>query len=89
MKIIIPCKSCKLKVAEDCQVHQAIVHGLYFMDISLYHRNELHTAEEKLVVVVEEPYAQHVLNFATVPLPLPSSIRPGAERIRPIRLASR
>jgi len=53
-----------LKVAEDYQAHQAIVHGLYFMGIALYHRNELQAAEEKLVVVVEDPYAQHAWNFA-------------------------
>jgi LuxR family maltose regulon positive regulatory protein len=53
-----------LMIAEDYQAHQAIAHGLYFMGIALYHRNELQAAEEKLVVAVEDPYAQHALNFA-------------------------
>jgi LuxR family maltose regulon positive regulatory protein len=53
-----------LKTAEVYQAHQAIAHGLYFLGIALYHRNELQAAEEKLVVVVEEPFAQHALNFA-------------------------
>jgi LuxR family maltose regulon positive regulatory protein len=52
-----------LKAAEKYQAHQAIAHGLYFLGIAHYHRNELHTAEEHLTSVVEKPYSQHALNF--------------------------
>ena len=53
-----------LKVAENFQAHQAIAHGLYFLGIAHYHRNELQAAEDKLIVVVKDRYAQHTLNFA-------------------------
>ena len=53
-----------LKTAEVYQAHQAIAHGLYFLGIAHYHRNELQAAEDKLVVAVKDRYAQHALNFA-------------------------
>jgi LuxR family maltose regulon positive regulatory protein len=53
-----------LKAAEGFQAHQAIAHGLYFMGIALYHRNELQAAEEKLAEAVKYPYSQHAWNFA-------------------------
>jgi LuxR family maltose regulon positive regulatory protein len=53
-----------LRVAEECRVHQAIAHGLHFIGIAHYHRNELQAAEAKLVVVVKDRYSQHAWNFA-------------------------
>jgi LuxR family maltose regulon positive regulatory protein len=53
-----------LKVAEDFQTHTAIAHGLYYMGIAHYERNELPAAEEKLSILVKKPYDQHSLNFA-------------------------
>ena len=53
-----------LKIAGECQVVQAIAHGLYFMGIAHYHRNELEAAEQKLAVMVEDPHTQHACNFA-------------------------
>ncbi len=53
-----------LKIAGEYQVIQAIAHGLYFMGIALYHRNELEAAEEKLSVLGEDRYSQHAWNFA-------------------------
>ncbi|UCF94837.1 MAG: AAA family ATPase, partial [Desulfobacterales bacterium] len=53
-----------LKATEDFQAHQAIAHGLYFMGIAHYHRNELQAAEEKLVAVLKDRYSQHAWNFA-------------------------
>lgn len=53
-----------LKIVDDSPMSQAIAHGLYFMGIAHYHRNELEAAEEKLVWVVKDPYSQHAWNFA-------------------------
>ena len=53
-----------LKIAEDYKVHQALAHGLYFMGIARYHRNELHAAEETLAVILNDRYSQHAWNFA-------------------------
>jgi LuxR family maltose regulon positive regulatory protein len=53
-----------LKVDENFQAHQATSHGLYFLGIAHYHRNELQAAEENLVSGIKKPYSQHALNFA-------------------------
>jgi LuxR family maltose regulon positive regulatory protein len=53
-----------LKSAEKVNEFQAIAHGLYFMGIACYHRNELPAAEEHLTALVENPYAQHAMNYA-------------------------
>jgi LuxR family maltose regulon positive regulatory protein len=53
-----------LKLGDDRQPPQALAHGLYFQGIALYHRNELHAAEEKLVTVIKDRYGQHSWNYA-------------------------
>ena len=53
-----------LKSAKDHKKHQAIYQSNYFMGIAYYHRNELQLAENCLDSVINEPYAQHALNFA-------------------------
>lgn len=41
-----------------------IPYGLYLLGITLYHRNELHNAEEKLAQVTKFYYAASPMNFA-------------------------
>jgi LuxR family maltose regulon positive regulatory protein len=53
-----------LKTAEDFQEHQVIYQARYFAGIAYYQRNELQAAEENLVLVMNDPYSQHALNFA-------------------------
>jgi LuxR family maltose regulon positive regulatory protein len=53
-----------LKTAKDFQEHQASYQALYFKGIAHFVRNELQVAEDMLVSVIKEPYAQHALNFA-------------------------
>jgi hypothetical protein len=45
---------------------KALGYGLYFSGIVHYHRNELHTAKEKLLPLVKSPYLHHAhpWNFA-------------------------
>lgn len=44
--------------------HPMVPYGLYLLGITLYHRNELHNAEEKLAKVVKFYYAASPMNFA-------------------------
>ncbi|MFC1824400.1 LuxR C-terminal-related transcriptional regulator [Thermodesulfobacteriota bacterium] len=53
-----------LKLDENSRVFPAIAHGLYFMGIAHYERNDLLAAEDNLVAVMKDPYSQHTLNFA-------------------------
>jgi ATP/maltotriose-dependent transcriptional regulator MalT len=41
-----------LKLVENGRAFQARAHGLYFLGIAHYHRNELNTAEENLTAVI-------------------------------------
>jgi LuxR family maltose regulon positive regulatory protein len=53
-----------LKIDKDHQLPETVGHGLYFVGIAHYHRNELQIAEEKLVAAVKDSYAYHRVNFA-------------------------
>jgi LuxR family maltose regulon positive regulatory protein len=64
LKAVMQAARGALKTAEGSKKQQAIYQAHYFVGIACYHRNELQVAEENLVRVTKEPYAQHSLNFA-------------------------
>jgi LuxR family maltose regulon positive regulatory protein len=53
-----------LDAVKEHPQHATVSYGLYFLGITLYHRNELHNAEEKLAKVVKFYYAASPMNFA-------------------------
>jgi LuxR family maltose regulon positive regulatory protein len=53
-----------LGAVKEHPVHPMIPYGLYLLGITLYHRNELHNAEEKLANVTKFYYAVSPMNFA-------------------------
>jgi LuxR family maltose regulon positive regulatory protein len=55
---------CLLDAVKEHPQHATVSYGLYFLGITLYHRNELHNAEEKLAKVVKFYYAASPMNFA-------------------------
>jgi LuxR family maltose regulon positive regulatory protein len=55
---------CLLDAVKEHPQHPTVSYGLYFLGIILYHRNELHNAEEKLAKVVKFYYAASPMNFA-------------------------
>ncbi len=55
---------CLLDMVKEYRHSAVTAYGLYFLGITLYHRNELHHAEEKLTKVVKSYYAVSPMNFA-------------------------
>jgi LuxR family maltose regulon positive regulatory protein len=55
---------CLLDAVKEHPQHAMVSYGLYLSGITLYHRNELHNAEEKLAKVVKFYYAASPMNFA-------------------------
>ncbi len=55
---------CLLDAVKEHPQHATVSYGLYFLGITLYHRNELNNAEEKLAKVVKFYYAASPMNFA-------------------------
>ena len=55
---------CLLDVIKEHPQHAAVSYGLYLLGITLYHRNELHNAEEKLTRCIESYYTASPMNFA-------------------------
>ncbi len=53
-----------LDVVKEHPQPATVPYGLYLLGIILYHRNELHNAEEKLAKVVKSYYAASPMNFA-------------------------
>jgi LuxR family maltose regulon positive regulatory protein len=55
---------CLLNVIREHPQHAAVSYGLYLLGITLYHRNELHNAEDKLAKCIESYYTASPMNFA-------------------------
>jgi tetratricopeptide (TPR) repeat protein len=55
---------CLLDIVKEHPQHAVVSYGLYLLGITLYHRNELHHAEDKLAEVVKSYYAISPMNFA-------------------------
>jgi LuxR family maltose regulon positive regulatory protein len=55
---------CLLDIVKEHLQHAMVPWGLYLLGIILYHRNELHNAEEKLAIVTKFYYAASPSNFA-------------------------
>jgi LuxR family maltose regulon positive regulatory protein len=53
-----------LDAAKEHPQHPMVPYGLYLLGITLYHRNELHNAEEKLAHVTKFYYAASPMNYA-------------------------
>ena len=55
---------CLLDIVKEQPQPSAVSYGLYMLGITLYHRNELHHAEEKLAKVVKSYYGASPMNYA-------------------------
>jgi len=55
---------CLLDIVKEHPQHAVVSYGLYLLGVTLYHRNELYNAEEKLAEVVKTYYTASPMNFA-------------------------
>ena len=55
-----------MDVIREHPQHAAVSYGLYLLGITLYHRNELHNAEDKLAKCIESYYTASPMNFHNI-----------------------